>query len=214
MGELAVYYRVSSDVQADNNSVQAQRFAIQATFAALGLDYAGAVEYVDDGFSGGTSDRPAYQALMARIEAGEVDRLYVYAMDRLGRDADERSRFVRLCLTHSVQINENGKLVDPSTPIGMLLERLMAAFAEYQRADIKARTRAGIKALRARGEKWGGGRVLDPRRNGCAKLTDKQRGEIRESKAANKALAHTYGVHRNTITKIRRGRDGSDAACA
>ena len=81
----ALYARVSGDGQARGNTVASQIAALReraaADGAAAGPDHA----YVDEGCSGATLARPALERLRDAVAAGEVDRVYVHAPDRLAR---------------------------------------------------------------------------------------------------------------------------------
>ena len=85
----AVYCRVSSDERLDQsfNSIDAQKEAGHAYVASQRAEgwIPVADDYDDGGFSGGHMERPALQRLMADIEAGRVDIVVVYKIDRLTR---------------------------------------------------------------------------------------------------------------------------------
>lgn len=185
---IALYYRVSSERQVEANSVDAQRFALKCLFASRGWDYEGATEFVDEGLSGATAERPGYQALLAQIELGAVRTVCVYDMDRVTRDADERIRFIRLCAAAGVELIQCTGEVKVDTPEGMFMQRIIAAVKEMERNILSRRTKAGIRAYRARGEKWGGQRLKVGARGGRV-LTDAQAQEAARRKEAGETLA-------------------------
>lgn len=178
-------------------------------FAARGWDYALAREYVDDGISGATAERPGYQQLRADVEAGTVARICTYDMDRISRDPEERAGFVKLCMAKGTAITEyaSGDM-DPSSPTGMLLERVKSALAEFQRSQIKQRTRAGIAARVSAGEKWGGARCTPEKgRRGVTALDEADQERVRElirAGAGGRTIARELGISDTTAHRWRR----------
>lgn len=86
----ALYARVSTDEQAEHGySIDAQREACRAFATARG--WAAGQEYVDAGFSGGKSDRPAWQQMIAEARAGAFQVLIVHKLDRFSRAKLARS---------------------------------------------------------------------------------------------------------------------------
>lgn len=152
----AIYMRVSTEKQAKENSVDSQRFQIRNLFAVKGWDYAGAVEFVDEAESGTTMDRAAVQQLLGAVERNEITRLVIYDMDRLSRNPEDRTSFLRLCKAKGVEVHELARELNWDSPEGRLLERVKAAVAEHERSRTLQRMRDGIRARIARGEPWGG----------------------------------------------------------
>src|SRR5437773_992314 len=99
------YLRVSTQEQArEGVSLDAQRQAVTDRAKGDGLALGDAQVYTDAGRSGSTTDRPAYQAMLAAAVAGEFQRLYVWKIDRLGRDAEELLRARRMLEAAGVTI--------------------------------------------------------------------------------------------------------------
>jgi len=87
----AVYTRKSTDegLEQDFNSLDAQREAAEAYIASQKHDgWVVLPVHYDVGFSGGNTDRPAFQRLMADVEVGKVDCIVVYKIDRLSAVVD------------------------------------------------------------------------------------------------------------------------------
>ena len=123
----------------------------------------GPVVWYRDKFTGKTMDRPGMSKLMADLQAGKIERIVVWRLDRLGRTAkglcelfDElRERKVDL-----VSIRDGFSL---NTPAGRLHARILASVAEYENEVRRERQAAGIAAARIKGKRWGGsvkGRLL------------------------------------------------------
>jgi site-specific DNA recombinase len=102
----AIYTRVSTDqgLEQDFNSLDAQYDASQAYIRSQ--VHAGwtliRTKYEDGGFSGGNTDRPALQRLLADGRAGKIDVIVVYKVDRLTRSLADFAKLVELCLATAV----------------------------------------------------------------------------------------------------------------
>ena len=83
--QAASYARVSSEQQAEANTVASQIAALQVRVAEDGLALPQERQFVDEGYSGATLIRPALERLRDLIAAGGVDRLYVHSPDRLAQ---------------------------------------------------------------------------------------------------------------------------------
>ena len=113
-------------------------------------------EYVDHGLSGVDTSRPGLRGLLAAIHAHEIDVVLIWRLDRLARSFAELVRLTELFRSHQVEfISLKNPGLDTTTPQGKLFFGISAVFAEFERDLIIERTRAGIAAARARGEKLG-----------------------------------------------------------
>ena len=83
--QAAIYARVSSEHQAEANTIASQVTALQERAKADGIVVAAAMIFLDDGYSGATLVRPALERLRDAMSAGIIDRLYVHSPDRLAR---------------------------------------------------------------------------------------------------------------------------------
>lgn len=83
--QVALYARVSSEQQADANTIDSQVAALRAQITADGFDLRSVLEFVDAGYSGSSLVRPALERLRDVAAAGGLDRLYVHCPDRLAR---------------------------------------------------------------------------------------------------------------------------------
>lgn len=129
------YYRVSTGDQ----SIESQRQALGGTFDR---------EFTDEGVSGSTlaAQRPGFAELLSYIRAG--DTLYLYAIDRLGRDALDVQATVRLLLEKSVTLDVRG-LGPIGRGVGELIIAVLAQIADMERQRIRERCEAGRDAARA-----------------------------------------------------------------
>lgn len=129
------YYRVSTGDQ----SIEAQRAALGGGFDQ---------EFSDEGLSGATlaASRPGFSDLLAKVRSG--DAIYVYAVDRLGRDALDIQATVRRLIELNVTVHVHG-LGPISRGVGELILAVLAQVADMERQRIAERTRSGRDAARA-----------------------------------------------------------------
>ena len=112
--------------------------------------------YDDGGFSGGTLDRPALKRLLADIEAGKVDVVVVYKIDRLSRSLMDFSRLVEVFDQHKVTFVSVTQSFNTTTSMGRLTLNILLSFAQFEREVIGERIRDKFAASRKRGM-WMGG---------------------------------------------------------
>jgi len=139
----ALYARVSSDGRvARGNTVASQVAALReraaADGAAVGRDHA----YVDEGRSGATLARPALERLRDAVAAGEVDRVYVHAPDRLARRYAYQVLLIEEFRRAGVEVVFLNRAIGGSAEDDLLLQ-VQGVIAEYERARILERSRRG-----------------------------------------------------------------------
>jgi site-specific DNA recombinase len=84
--QVALYARVSSEQQAEANTIASQLAELRARIGADGFDLSTVLEFIDEGYSGSTLVRPALERLRDVAAAGDLDRLYVHCPDRFARN--------------------------------------------------------------------------------------------------------------------------------
>jgi site-specific DNA recombinase len=140
--QAASYARVSSEQQAEANTVASQIAALQVRVAEDGLALPQERLFVDEGYSGATLIRPALERLRDLIAAGGVDRLYVHSPDRLARKYAYQVLLIDEFQRAGVEVvflnRELGR-----TPEDDLLLQVQGMVAEYERAKILERSRRG-----------------------------------------------------------------------
>ena len=158
----AIYTRKSTEEGLDMefNSFDAQREACSAYIASQRAE--GWVElaeqYDDGGFSGGTLERPALKRLLAEIEAGRVDVVVVYKIDRLSRSLMDFAKLVEVFDRTSVTFVSVTQSFNTTTSMGRLTLNMLLSFAQFEREVIGERIRDKVAASRKRGM-WMGGYV-------------------------------------------------------
>jgi site-specific DNA recombinase len=156
----AVYTRKSSEegLEMEFNSLDAQRESCEAYVASQCAEGWILVpdRYDDGGFSGGTLDRPALKRLLGDIEAGKVDIVVVYKIDRLSRSLMDFSRLVEVFDQHKVTFVSVTQSFNTTTSMGRLTLNILLSFAQFEREVIGERIRDKFAASRKRGM-WMGG---------------------------------------------------------
>ena len=112
--------------------------------------------YDDGGFSGGTLERPALQRLLADIEAGRVDIVVVYKIDRLSRSLMDFAKLVEVFDRKGVTFVSVTQSFNTTTSMGRLTLNILLSFAQFEREVIGERIRDKFAASRKKGM-WMGG---------------------------------------------------------
>ena len=144
----ALYARVSTlDQEPENQLAELRRYA-----AARGWQ---AAEYVDHGVSGAMDRRKALDALVQDVRRRRVDAVVCWRLDRLGRGL--RHLVALLDEFHALGVGfvSLGEGIDCTTPAGRLQMHILGAIAEFERARIAERVKAGLARARANGTRLG-----------------------------------------------------------
>ena len=158
----AIYTRVSTEhgLEQDFNSLDAQREAAEAYIKSQAHEGWVLIKahYDDGGFSGGSMDRPALQRLLSDVQAGSVDVVVVYKVDRLTRSLADFAKLVELFDAHSVSFVSVTQAFNTTTSMGRLTLNVLLSFAQFEREVTSERIRDKIAASKRRGL-WVGGMV-------------------------------------------------------
>ena len=155
-----IYCRKSTEegLDQDFSSLDAQREAAEAYIKSQAHE--GWVRlperYDDGGFTGGNMDRPALARLLADIEAGRIDAVIVYKVDRFSRSLLDFAKMMELFERHQVAFVSVTQQFNTATSMGRLILNVLLSFAQFEREIISERTRDKIAAARRKG-KWSGG---------------------------------------------------------
>lgn len=150
------YARVSTENQLENYSIEEQTARLESYCAAKG--WVLLHTYVDGGYSGGNTDRPALQQMLAQLRETPVDAVVVYKLDRLSRSQKDTLTLIEDQLlahgTDFVSINEN---FDTSTPFGRAMIGILSVFAQLEKDQITERFTMGRIGRGKAGYFHGGG---------------------------------------------------------
>jgi len=156
----AIYTRKSSDegLEQSFNSLDAQREACAAYVLSQASEGWSAVPtiYDDGGISGGTLARPALQRLLADIDAGKIDIVVVYKVDRLTRSLLDFAKLVEAFDKAGTSFVSITQSFNTTTSMGRLTLNMLLSFAQFEREVTAERIRDKIAASKAKGM-WMGG---------------------------------------------------------
>ena len=153
------YLRVSTDEQADSGlGLAAQRSAIQAECARRGWEEPTFVS--DDGYSAKNLDRPGIGRVLDALATGQANVLIVAKLDRLSRSLLNFAELVERARKQGWELVALDTPVDTTTPTGEMMAGIVALFGQYERRLIAERTKAALRAKKARGARLGRPRLL------------------------------------------------------
>lgn len=156
----AIYTRKSTEdgLNQPFNTLEAQREAAEAYI--LSQRHAGwtvVTEHYDDGgYTGGNLERPALQKLLGDMEAGRIDCVVVYKVDRLSRSLLDFARLMDVFERHWASLVSVTQPLNTTVSLGRLTLNILLSFAQFEREIIAERTRDKMAAARRKG-KWMGG---------------------------------------------------------
>lgn len=198
---VAAYLRVSSRQQ----DATSQKADLDRWLAHYASDRE-VVRYEDQS-SGITMARPGWIKLMKAVEAGSVERIVVWRLDRLGRTAKGLTKLFDDLPRKNVGLVSVRDGLDLETAAGRLMANVLASVAQYETEIRAERVHAGQQRARAEGKTWGGskpGRLLT--------LTTEQVQTILrlcEEGMSKAKIARATGVSRPTVYRVLRQHEGA-----
>lgn len=146
----AIYARVSSEHQAQEQTIASQLAALRERVATDGLPLDEELCFVDDGVTGTTLQRPALERLRDTGYAGGFQKLYVHSPDRLARRYAYQVLLVEELRRNGIELVFLNRAIGVSPEEDLLLQ-MQGMFAEYERAKILERSRRGKRHAAQRG---------------------------------------------------------------
>lgn len=144
---VAGYVRVSSDSQTENYSIPEQTDMIKNYCKAKSWNLV--QMYIDGGYSGANMERPALKDLMRNIEYYDI--ILVYKLDRLSRSQKDILTLIDEFNDHACKFASIYENFDTTTPLGMAMLGIMAAFSQLERETIKERMSLGKRGRTKKG---------------------------------------------------------------
>jgi DNA invertase Pin-like site-specific DNA recombinase len=191
MKHVAIYCRVSTKQQ-DQRSQEPdlKRWAASQDEPVV---------WYRDSFTGRSMERPDFTRLLAHAASGQVSKIVVWRLDRLGRTARGLTALFEELATWRVDLVSLRDGLDLSTPAGRLMANVLASVAAYETEVRAERVLAGQSAARAAGKRWGGskpGRRLKTRATREQATTASRLHQEGEKIAA---IARAVGLSRPTV---------------
>lgn len=201
----AIYTRKSTEegLEQDFNSLDAQRESAEAYVASQKGEgwQCIATRYDDGGFTGGNLERPAMKRLSEDIEAGLIDCVIVYKVDRLSRSLMDFTRIMEMFDKHNVSFVSVTQQFNTTSSMGRLTLNILLSFAQFEREIISERTRDKMAAARRRGKYIGGAPIL-------GYDVDRKRGRLTINEPEAKRVRKIFELYLNrqsllaTITEL------------
>jgi DNA invertase Pin-like site-specific DNA recombinase len=190
----AIYLRVSTTEQTTDN----QERELRAAADRMGHEVVKV--YEDRGISGakGRNGRPAFKAMCEAAVRREFDVVMAWSVDRLGRSLQDLVGFLSEIHALDVDLYLHQQGIDTTTPAGKAMFGMMGVFAEFERAMMQERVRAGMARARAQGTKSG-------KEIGRPALPAATRQAIRSAYTGGgvgmRAVAERFGVSPETVRR-------------
>ncbi len=183
----AIYARVSTDKQ----KVEMQVEELEAYIRKRGF-LAGQL-YIDQGFTGGNLQRPAFVRMLSDAHKRTFDVLIVWKLDRLSRSLKDLITTLETLGSLGIDFISYDNSLDTSTPTGKLVFHVVGSVAEFERDIIRERVRAGLANARRKGIRLGRPSIL-------AKISGKIH-MLKEKGLSNRAIARKVGVGEATVRR-------------
>ncbi|HUQ94923.1 MAG TPA: recombinase family protein [Bryobacteraceae bacterium] len=160
----AIYTRKSTEEGLEQafNTLDAQREAAEAYVLSQQQEgwTVSPRRYDDGGYSGANMERPALKRLLADVQAGLVNCILVYKIDRLTRSLLDFSRIIEILDQHGATFVSITQQFSTTSSLGRLTLNILLSFAQFEREMIAERTRDKMSAARRKGKWVGGNPVL------------------------------------------------------
>jgi DNA invertase Pin-like site-specific DNA recombinase len=156
--------------------------------------------YKDHGISGakGRDKRPAFDALCRAAARREFDMIMAWSVDRLGRSLQDLVGFLSELHALKIDLFLHQQGLDTTTPAGKAMFQIMGVFAEFERAIIQERIRAGLRRAVGEGKQLGRPRIAPELEERIRKALSKPgRPGVRE-------IAKQFNVNPGTVQRISR----------
>ena len=190
--QAALYLRVST---LDQTTVNQER-ELRAVASRIGCEIVKV--YKDHGISGakGRDKRPAFDALCRDAPQRRFDLVMAWSVDRLGRSLQDLIGFLSELHSLGVDLFLHQQGLDTTTPSGKAMFQMLGVFAEFERAMIQERVRAGLARAKAEGRQLGRPKIAEQTELAVqTALKKKNRPGLRK-------IAATLGVGVGTVQRI------------
>jgi DNA invertase Pin-like site-specific DNA recombinase len=196
MKRAVLYLRVSTVDQTTAN----QERELREVASRMGCEIVRA--YKDHGISGtkGRDERPEFDRLLRDAAQRKFDMVMAWSVDRLGRSLQDLVSFLSELHALHVDLFLHQQGLDTTTPAGKAMFQMMGVFAEFERAMIAERVRAGLKRAKDEGKQLGRPRI-------APELEKRIQAALSERKRTGegvRGIAKRFGVDPSTVQRISR----------
>lgn len=184
---VAIYARVSTDKQAvDMQLAELQDYLKKREWGIY-------QEYIDQGYSGGNTKRPAFSQMMEDARKRKFDVLLVWKLDRLGRSLKDLIETLDELGALGIDFISYENQLDTSTPTGKLVFHVIGAVAEFEKDIIRERVKAGLENAKRKGKRLGRPPISDG-------LLEKAKA-LRKEGLSFRKIGKRLGVDEGTVRK-------------
>lgn len=184
---VAIYARVSTDKQA----VDMQLAELQAYLKKREWEIY--QEYIDQGYTGGNTKRPAFSQMMEDARKRKFDVLVVWKLDRLGRSLKDLINTLDELGVLGIDFISYENQLDTSTPTGKLVFHVIGAVAEFEKDIMRERVKAGLENAKRKGKRLGRPPISDG-------LLEKAKA-LRKEGLSFRKIGKRLGVDEGTVRK-------------
>ena len=188
---VAIYARVSTTIQKTELQLTELRDYVKRSKWEIYK------EYIDEGYSGANTKRPAFIEMMVEARQKKFDVLLVWKFDRLSRSMRDLINTISEIESLGLDFISYENQIDTGTPSGKLVFHVIGSVAEFERDIIRERVRAGLANARRKGKRLGRPPQPKSKRDEAEKL--RQKGK--SFRAIAKALNVSEGSIRNWLKK-------------
>ena len=190
MKRACIYARVSTDKQTVNNQLQ----ELYKVAERHGWEVVS--EYKDQGISGakGRDKRPQFDAMLKAANRREFDVIMSWSVDRLGRSLQHLVEFLQDVHAKGVGLYLHQQNIDTSTPSGKAMFQMVGVFAEFERAMIQERVKAGLARARKEGKVLGRPRVSEATEADIQKFRKQGMGMLK--------IARELGIGTSVVQRV------------
>ena len=192
--KVAIYARVSTDRQTTDSQLHELREFVRRAKWNVYRDY------IDNGYSGKNTQRPAYTEMLCDARRRQFDLLLVWKLDRLSRSLRDLITTLDELGHLGIDFISYDNQLDTSSPSGKLVFNIIGAVAEFERDIIRERVRAGLANARRKGKTLGRPQFPQSVRKDVITL----KGQGISNRAIGKKLKIAESTVRNWIKKKER----------
>lgn len=140
---VAIYVRWSTEEQTEGTTLDIQLQGCRHYAISQGWLPQETLTFIDDGYSGGSTDRPALGKLRQLVKDGEVDCVVVLKVDRLSRNIVDAVDLVLNEWRDTCYFKSAREPIDTGSDLGRVIFGILAMFADFERSQIRDRTQSG-----------------------------------------------------------------------
>jgi DNA invertase Pin-like site-specific DNA recombinase len=196
---VALYLRVSTAEQ----TVENQRRELQAIAERHGWRIV--AEFVDEGISGtkGRDRRPGYDRLLRGFARREFDQVAAWSVDRLGRSLQDLVSFLGELHAKGIDLYLHQQGIYTATPAGKAMFQMMGVFAEFERAMIVERVKAGLSRARSQGKRLGRPSLSAEKEAAVRRLLSGGTGIVKTAKLAGVGVSAVQRIRSAAEAELR-----------